>query len=72
MQITERVRVRRRLPDGSIVEEIQLRTRQATTSEEIGILIEQLQQLDQQVFGGEQNRQVPLEGRVDALEPPMN
>jgi hypothetical protein len=58
------------LPDGSIVEEQRTRVRNATVSEEIGILIERLQELDQQVFGGEQNRQVPLESRVDSLEVP--
>lgn len=78
LQITEQIIVRRRLPDGRIVEETRERTRLATTTEAINILLEQIQGvdqkvqgLDQQVFGAEQNRPVPLEQRVDALEPPM-
>jgi hypothetical protein len=70
LQIEETYRVRRRLPDGRIVEEQRTRMRNATVSEAIDLLQEQLQQLDQQVFGGEPNRDRPLEQRVDVLEGP--
>lgn len=68
LKITEQVIIRRRLPDGRIEQSSEMRTRDATTSEEVGILLERLQQLDQDVFGAQQNRQPPLERRVNTLE----
>ena len=66
--IEETYTIRRRLPSGEIVAEARTRTRPATTTEAINALLEQIDQLDEEVFGDELIRDRALEGRVDAIE----